>query len=136
MFIILAVSVIGLPLAILWMIASPLALILMCFMGYSGIALVAGRKLQQRFRLADSGPYVAVLLGIALIQGWTIIGEAFSFLGGPIRITAWLLILLRGSPTPARSVTSVNCQTPSTPGAPLRGPSLRHSRLLSPKRET
>lgn len=93
-FIILGVSVIGIPLAILWIIASPLGLVLMFLMGYSAITLVAGRKLQQRFQLGDTGPYIAVLLGIALIQGWTIIGEAFSFLGGPIRMTAWLLILL------------------------------------------
>ncbi len=93
-FIILAVSVIGIPLAILWMIASPLCLILMFLIGFTSIALAAGRKLEGRFDLEDMGPYVAVLLGIALIQGWTIVGEAFSFVGGPIKVTAWLLILM------------------------------------------
>jgi hypothetical protein len=92
-FIILAVSVIGIPMAILWMIASPLGLILMFLMGYSAVALVVGGKADQRFRLGGLSPYVAVLLGLALIQGCTIFGEALSILGGPIRLMAWLLIL-------------------------------------------
>lgn len=93
-FIVLAVSIIGIPLALLLVPASLLLLVVLFLVGYSAIALFAGREFEERFHFGPSGPFFVALLGVVLIQGWSILGEALSFIGGPIKITAWLLILM------------------------------------------
>jgi len=94
LFVLLMISVVGIPLAVLLLPLSIMALVLFFLLGYAGVARVAGGWLETRFNRPDLGPYVAVLLGIVLIQGWSILGEALSFGGGPIQFTAVLFIIL------------------------------------------
>lgn len=92
-FIVLMISIIGIPLALLLLPASLLLMTVLFFLGYAGAALFAGRKLGERMRIEWYSPFFAALLGILLIQGWSILGEGFSFVGGPIKLIAFLLIL-------------------------------------------
>lgn len=91
----LAITIIGLPLACLLAIFGCVALVVAFVLGYGGSALAAGRRLEGRFELAQRAVWLTPLLGVALIQVWSILGKALGFLGGPLRWTA-LLVLLFG----------------------------------------
>jgi hypothetical protein len=93
-FILLMISLVGIPLALILLPLSLLALAILLLLGYPGVALCTGRWVQERFRIRSVDPFLAVLLGIAVIQGWRIVGEALSFVGGPIWFTAVILIVL------------------------------------------
>jgi len=134
-FILLMISLVGIPLGLLLL---PLSLVLLAFLlllGYPGVALCAGRWVQDRFRIRSADPFLAVLLGIGVIQGWRIVGEALSFVGGPIWFTAVILIVLgilikyvawtiglgavllhRFSPLPATSGPALPPPAPPEPG--------------------
>ncbi len=93
-FVILCISIIGIPLALLLFMLAPIGLVLVLLLGYAGVALNAGRWLEDRFGLSGLNTYLLVLLGILLIQGWSILGEGMGFVGGPIRVTAIILVFL------------------------------------------
>ena len=84
-FIVLMISIVGIPLALLLVPASLLALLVLLLLGYAGVALFAGRRLGERVGLEWYSPFLALLLGVLLIQGWSILGEALGFVGGPPR---------------------------------------------------
>jgi len=67
-----------------------LALLVAALFGYAGVALRAGRWLQGRFGLEHKGPYLAALLGVALIEVWKLVGESLDVFGGP----AWFFSLM------------------------------------------
>ncbi len=92
-FLVLMVSIVGIPLALLLLPASLLVLVVLCLLGYAGAALFAGRRLGEHLRLEWYSSFLAVLFGVLLIQGWSILGEGFSLFGGPIKVAAVLLIL-------------------------------------------
>ncbi len=92
-FLVLMVSIVGIPLALLLLPTSLLVLAVLCLLGYAGAALFAGRRLGEHLRLEWYSPFMAVLFGVLLIQGWSILGEGFSLFGGPIKVAAVLLIL-------------------------------------------
>lgn len=60
-----------------------LALVIAALFGYAGVALRLGRWLERRFGWRLESPYVAVLLGVALIEIWKLTGEALDIFGGP-----------------------------------------------------
>ncbi len=91
---VLLVSVIGIPLLFIFLPLGALVLgILLCY-GYAGVASWFGRFLERRFDWRRQGPFVVVVLGILLIEGWALLGEALSGFGGPIQISAWLVLIL------------------------------------------
>ena len=92
--IILMITVIGIPLALILAPLATLVLVVFFFLGFAGVAMAGGRLLQRRFEWWDMSPYLLVLLGIVLIQGWSILGEALGFLGGPIKFLAWAMLML------------------------------------------
>ena len=99
--IILLVTIVGIPLALILGPVATLALVVLFFLGFAGLATAGGRWLQQRFDWRDASPYMLVLLGLVLIQGWSILGEALGFLGGvlgfvggPIKLIGWSFLLL------------------------------------------
>ena len=49
--------------------------------------------MQERFDWRDPNAILLMFVGLILIQGWSIGGEALGFLGGPIRVIAWLMLL-------------------------------------------
>lgn len=91
---ILVISVVGIPLAVLFLPLSLLVLAIAFFLGYAGVALAAGRKAEQRFGRQRGTVYAAAFLGVLAIQSWEIVGEALSFVPGPIKISALVLVVI------------------------------------------
>ncbi len=92
--VVLLVSIIGIPLAILWIPMAILGCLLVSFLGYSAVALRIGRWAEQRFGWNLGGPYVALLFGVILINGWAIAGEALSWGWGPLKIISFMFVFM------------------------------------------
>ncbi len=92
--IILLITIVGIPLALILGPLASLALVVLFLLGFTGVAMAGGQMLQARFTWRGVNPYILVVLGLVLIQGWSILGEVLGFLGGPIRFLAWILLLL------------------------------------------
>ena len=79
--VVLAVSIIGIPLILL----VPFAVVLvMCgaFVGYTGLAYQVGCLLTRRFGWTDRGAYAAVAFGIVALAGLTLFAKLAGLLGG------------------------------------------------------
>jgi len=79
--IVLAISIIGIPLLLLLPFAV-FGAIVMCLVGFTGVAYQAGRWLNARFGWTDRSPYVTVLVGIILIGLVTILARSAAVAGG------------------------------------------------------
>ncbi len=90
---ILAITIVGIPFAVLLPIFAALAFACVLWMGLAGVAQACGHRLEHRFDWHGLSPYLLVMLGVALIQGWWILGEALGFFGGPLRFLAWMVLL-------------------------------------------
>lgn len=78
--VILAVSIIGIPLLLLVPFAL-LALLAALLVGFAGVACRLGRVAQQRFGLSPENRYVVLLIGLVAIWALTLAGHAIG-LGG------------------------------------------------------
>ena len=78
--VVLAVSIIGIPLLLLVPFAVVLAIVLM-FIGFTGVACEAGRLLSARFGIRR-GPYATVALGVLAVVGTTLIARVIALGGG------------------------------------------------------
>ena len=79
--VVLAVSIIGIPLILL----VPFAVVLvMCgaFIGYTGLAYQVGCLITRRFGWNDRGAYAAVTFGIVALAGLTLFAKLAGLLGG------------------------------------------------------
>ena len=92
--IILLITIVGIPLALILAPMATLALVVLYLLGFAGVALAGGQLLEARFDWRGVSSYLLLLLGLALIQGWSILGEALGFVGGPVRVFAWIVLLL------------------------------------------
>ncbi|MEE8278091.1 MAG: hypothetical protein V3R89_05165 [Thermoanaerobaculia bacterium] len=90
--IILCVSIIGIPLLILVPFAV-VGLILVAFLGYCAVALRLGRVLEDRFGWSLGNPYLVLLLGIALVQIWSLMGDLFDLGWGPLGLIAAMFLI-------------------------------------------
>jgi hypothetical protein len=79
--IVLAISIIGIPLLLLLPFAI-FGAIVMCLVGFTGVAYQAGRWLNARFGWTDRSPYATVLVGIILIALVTILARSAAVAGG------------------------------------------------------
>ncbi|MEM7351875.1 MAG: hypothetical protein AAF657_13840 [Acidobacteriota bacterium] len=100
-FFILFITIVGIPLALLLFPVSLVVLVVLLLPGFAGVSIAGGRAMQRRFDWHGSSPYLLLLAGLALIQGWSILGDALGFLGDvldfagtPIKLIAWLLLLV------------------------------------------
>ena len=91
--IILAITIIGLPFALMLALFAPLAVVALFYLGLAGVAQAGGHLLQERFGWRGLSPYLLVVLGVALIQGWSILGDFLGIFGGPLRFIAWTVLL-------------------------------------------
>lgn len=89
--VILLVSIIGIPLVLVVPPLMVLAMIVFLVMGYAGVAMAAGRIFERRFDRRFS-TYALALLGLVLIEGWSVAGELLLFLPGPIKVMALLAL--------------------------------------------
>jgi hypothetical protein len=78
--VILAVSIIGIPLLVLVPFAI-LAIIVVALVGYTGVAYYVGGLLAGRIGWSDRGAYAAVLLGVLAIALITIVARAAAVVG-------------------------------------------------------
>jgi hypothetical protein len=79
--IVLAVSIIGIPLLLLIPFAL-FGLLLMCLVGFTGVAYQAGRWVNARFGWTGRGAYSTVFLGVVLIAALTIVARSAAIAGG------------------------------------------------------
>ena len=89
--IVLAVSIVGIPLLLLLPFAV-LALILMAIAGFAGTAAAFASGARRRFGLGAQPGFVDVLLGIVLILSPLLIGRFIAIGGGPAEPLSWLLV--------------------------------------------
>lgn len=90
--IILAISIIGIPLLlILWPLAI-FVLLVACFVGYTATAWALGGWLGRRFGRPLTNPYLALLLGVVVIQLLSFVAELLGGMGGPM----WFFVLMFG----------------------------------------
>ena len=78
--VVLAVSIIGIPLLILVPFGMVLAVVLM-FIGFTGVACQAGRLVSDRFGM-KRGPYATVALGVVVVVGITLVAKIVALAGG------------------------------------------------------
>lgn len=79
--VILAVSIIGIPLLVLVPFAIML-LVVVALVGFTGVSYYVGGLLAGRFGWTERGAYVAVLLGVLAIALITIVARAAAIIGG------------------------------------------------------
>ncbi len=89
--VVLCISIVGIPLLILVPFAI-LAFVGLFVLGYTAVAYRLGRWAAGRFGWNVAGPFVALLLGILFVQGWSLVGKLLSLGGGPV----WLVGVLLG----------------------------------------
>jgi cytoskeletal protein CcmA (bactofilin family) len=126
--------------------AMVLALLLALLLGYAGVALRVGRRLEARFGWRFASPYAAALVGVVAIQIWSVISHLlamgprvldvfagmFSAFGFVVQALAWILgfgaVLLsrfgappRYVPPAAMPATPATIPPPPPPVAPAYG---------------
>ncbi len=78
--VVLAVSIVGIPLLLLIPFGIALAVVLM-IIGFTGVACVVGRFVSQRIGIGGS-PYLSVALGVLAVLGVTLIAKLCALVGG------------------------------------------------------
>lgn len=78
--VVLAVSIVGIPLLLLIPFGIALAVVLM-IIGFTGVACVVGRFVSQRIGIGRS-PYLSVALGVLAVLGVTLIARLCALVGG------------------------------------------------------
>ncbi|HET9226208.1 MAG TPA: hypothetical protein VFR31_06050 [Thermoanaerobaculia bacterium] len=115
-----------------------LALMLALMLGYATTAYRVGRWMETRFGRSFGGPYAAALVGVLLIQIWSVIGQfltlgpgpmdvfgsMFLVFGGLVQLAAWVVgfgavLLARfGAPAPYEPAPLVPVTPLDTPPPP------------------
>jgi hypothetical protein len=78
--VVLAVSIVGIPLLFLVPFALVLAVVLM-LIGFTGVAFQVGRLVSDRFGI-ERGPYLSVALGVLVVVGITLVARIVALAGG------------------------------------------------------
>ncbi len=91
--VILAVSIIGIPLLVLVPVAV-LALIVATVLGFAAVAQSLGRWAAERFGWQLAEPFMPVVVGVAMIQGLTILARLIGLPGGFFGLFAFALVAL------------------------------------------
>jgi cytoskeletal protein CcmA (bactofilin family) len=90
----LVMSIVGIPVLMVLLPLAFLVLVVLFFLGYAGVAVALGRSLPGGRAAARTwSPFLAVLVGLVLIQIWQIVGESLTFAPGIVRVSGILLIV-------------------------------------------
>ncbi len=92
--IILAISIVGIPLLLFIPPLAILALVAALFVGFTGVAYRVGRWTEQRFHWAQQSPYLLLLVGLLGIWALTIVGRIVALAGWPAWIAASTLLIV------------------------------------------
>jgi hypothetical protein len=79
--VVLAISIIGIPLLVLVPFGIVLALIVL-LVGFTGVAYQVGRALHARFGWSGRGAYASVALGVLVIGALTVLARSAALIGG------------------------------------------------------
>lgn len=90
---VLAVSVIGIPLILLLPFLF-LGLILLALFGYLAVAYQLGRWSQNRFGWRVLEPVAALVIGLVWLHGWSFMADLLDILDGPHDLAGFLVLLL------------------------------------------
>ncbi|KAB2962968.1 MAG: hypothetical protein F9K18_09155 [Thermoanaerobaculia bacterium] len=91
--VILAVSIIGIPLLALVPVAI-LAFVIAALLGFVGVGLELGRWVERRTRGRFSSPVLAVIVGVVLIQATSLVGRLLSLPSGWVAVIGFSIVLL------------------------------------------
>lgn len=91
--VILAVSIIGIPLLVLVPVAV-LALVVATLLGFAAVAQSLGRWAAGRFGWHLTEPFMPVVVGVGMIQGLTILARLIGLPGGVFGVFAFALVAL------------------------------------------
>jgi hypothetical protein len=89
--IVLAVSIIGIPLLVL-VPFGVLAFFVALILGFTGAALGIARLVQRRFDWSEPGTFSMLIVGLVSVWGITVLGRLVAFGGGPVSVMAALLL--------------------------------------------
>lgn len=81
--VLLVISIIGCALFLLYPFVF-LALIVAGLVGFTAVCLRLGRWMEVRFTRSFGGPYAAALIGLFVVEIWSLIGRFFAAAGGPL----------------------------------------------------
>ncbi|HUF90615.1 MAG TPA: polymer-forming cytoskeletal protein [Gemmatimonadota bacterium] len=91
--ILLAVSIIGIPLLLVIPFAL-VALVLGVLVGFTAVARQLGGAAEQRFGWQHDSPFIAVLIGVGIIMLLSFFASALGVAGGPLKVFAVILGIL------------------------------------------
>lgn len=91
--ILLAVSIIGIPLLLVIPFAL-VALVLGVLVGFTAVARQLGGAAEQRFGWQHDSPFIAVLIGVGIIMLLSFFASALGVAGGPLKLFAVILGIL------------------------------------------
>ena len=97
-----------------------LALMLAMILGYAASAHRVGRWLEERYGKSFGGPYAALLVGVLVIQIWSVIGHLLSWGPGVLDIFATMFVVFGGVLQFAAWVTGFGAVLLARFGAPAR----------------
>lgn len=90
--VLLAITIVGCALFLLYPFAA-IALALFGLLGYTAVAHRLGLWITHRFGRAQPNPYMAVLIGVAVIEIWALFGNLLGIGGGPLRLFSLMFLL-------------------------------------------
>ncbi|HSK74930.1 MAG TPA: hypothetical protein VLQ45_00615 [Thermoanaerobaculia bacterium] len=91
--VLLAITVVGCALFLLYPFLF-LGLILLAFLGYAAVAHRVGRWVEGRFGRGYGSPFAAALIGVLVIQIWSVIGSVLGMGGGVLDFFSGMFLLL------------------------------------------
>jgi hypothetical protein len=91
--ILLAISIIGIPVLLFLVPFVVLALIVMALLGFTGTAYAVGQWVRRRFGLAPQPGFADVVLGVVMILMPLLIGRLIAVAGWPVNGLALILII-------------------------------------------
>lgn len=90
--VLLAITIVGCALFLLYPFLF-LALLLLALLGYAAVACRLGRWVEGRFGLRLASPYVAALVGVLVINVWSLLGHFISIGSGPLDVIAFFILM-------------------------------------------
>lgn len=88
--VLLAITIVGCALFLLYPFLF-LYLGLLLLLGYAAAAYRLGRWIEIRFNRRFGGPYAVALVGVLLIQAWSVLGELLDLAPGPFRFFSFMV---------------------------------------------
>ena len=88
--ILLAITIIGCALFLLYPFLFVYVFVLY-LLGYAAAAYRLGRWMESRFNRRFGGPYAAALVGVFMIQIWSVLGEMFGLIPGPFGFFSFMM---------------------------------------------